>query len=256
MKYLCFLLVICHGFYCLGGVVVQLDGKRAGSVFQREVSEGTNTWNETVFMSNQGFVLRGKDWVRSHEGGVMNSKGAEAGPLVFENAPDVRVKSIVMVVKSAATLRMRETLVCGESVLRLAGRPLNEMSGNVQGVIERGGVCEVQSWKIDMADGADVEAGKTQLVEVAFKERMKLSEIALGGDWGRTAWRRAWGGGFCEIIAFDEMPSDAVLAGTRNYLNVKWQLGLAAPSEYRFQRAAANAGVNTGSVFGTLFMVR
>lgn len=259
MKYLCFLLVSCHGVCCFGKVVVQLDGKRAGGVSRHEVAEGTNTWLETTFMSNQGFALRGKDWMETEGGGVANSKGAEAGPLVFGgDAPEVGVRSVVMVVKAAPLLRMRETLVCGAEVFRLAGRPLNAASGNVRAVVERGGVCEVESWKVDMEEGAEVEAAKLQLIEITFRGNQKLSEIALGGDWGRREWRRAWGGGFFEVIGFDDVPSAAVMPGVRNYLNVKWKLGLGADAiATDAQRSAAQRdGVNMGSLFATLFMVR
>ena len=246
MKFVCsFLFVLLVGF-CQGGVSFQLDARKGVATTESNV----------VWSALQGMRVVGEraEWQRVDDG-IVNVAGAEAGALVFEEGEGV-VRSMVMVVRCGASLRMRETLICGERVFRLAGRPENEVSGNVVGRFERGGFCEVESWKVDGVEGAELEAGRTQLVEVVFPMGLTLSRMGLGSDVGRKEWRRAWGGGFCEVIGFDEVPSDSALAGMRHYLNLKWELGLEMGSTAAERSAASGAGVHLGKVFATLFMVR
>ena len=239
---------------CHGGVAAQVDSQRNVEV----------TSTNIVWQAVKGGirVTGGAEW-KAMAHGVANVVGAEAGPMVFEgeSVSNATVKTVVMVVRTKGMgeggLRMRETLVCGESIFRLGGRPMNQVDGNAIGKIERGGFCEVTSWQVDAVPSAPLVAGKAQLVEVTFKNAMPLSEVFLGSDGGREEWRRAWGGAFCEAVFFDAEPSLEALDGVRSLFNLKWGLGLNVP---RITQASLNAaraeGVNFSHYYGSILLVR
>jgi len=249
-------LLVASQMSCLAGVVFQLDAKKQNLVSV----EGSNVVWQTL--SGMRLVGNTNDWKWANDT-IVNVAGAEAGALRFEDGEGF-VKSVVMVIKCPPEgMRMRETLICGERIFRISGMPENEESGNLTAEVERGGYCEV-SWRIDGVEGAKFEAGKTHLVEVFFSgDGLTLSRMGLGSDTGRVQWRRAWGGdgggnaGFSEVVAFSNIPSPDVLAGVKNYLNVKWKLKLNIPSATQSQRDFANMeGVNFGSTFGLILMVK
>ena len=239
---------------CHGSVVFQLDARKNVSVS----TDGSNV----VWTALQGMRVAGAkdEWGKVGDG-VSNVKGALAGPLVFAEGSvdgDAVMKSAVLVVRTAPSLRARETLFCGELVFRLAGEPENKSDGNLAAGFEQdGNVNNLALWRVDGVEGAGLESGRVQLVEVVFGRGMKLSEVALGSDWGRREWRRAFGGALCEVVVFDDEPSESVLTATRHYLNLKWSLGLELPKSTASQRSEAGAqGVNLGSIFATIFMVK
>ena len=239
---------------CHGGVAAQVDSQR-----NVEVTSTNIVWQAV----KGGICVTGGSAWKNTGNGVANVVGAEAEPMMFEgeNVSNATVKTVVMVVRTKnmgeGGLRMRETLICGESIFRLGGRPMNQVDGNAIGKIERGGFCEVASWQVDAVPSAPLVAGKAQLVEVTFKNAMPLSEVFLGSDGGREEWRRAWGGAFCEAVFFDAEPSHDTLDGVRSLFNRKWDLGLNVP---RITQASLNAaraeGVDFSHYYGTVFMVK
>ncbi|MCL1887788.1 MAG: hypothetical protein FWF96_02820 [Kiritimatiellaeota bacterium] len=233
-------------------------------VFQLDARKGiATTESNLVWRSLQGIPVTAEsdEWQRVDDA-VVNVAGAMAGPLMFdaEDAGDAYISSLVMVVRCAPSLRMRETLVCGEAIFRLGGREVNDADGNTTAEFERGGFCEVASWKIDGVAFAPLEAGKKSIVEVHFSKDLSLVSLGLGSDTGRKAWRRGFGNGeagFMEVIGFSEPPSDGVLAATYHLLARKWELDINIPLSTDAQRAEARAsGVNMGSFFATIFMIR
>ncbi|MCL1887880.1 MAG: hypothetical protein FWF96_03290, partial [Kiritimatiellaeota bacterium] len=170
---------------------------------------------------------------------------------------NVVARHMVMVVRCAPSLRMRETLVCAEEIVRLAGRPLNAPTGNAVAALDTGLYCGA-SWRVDGVEGAPLVAGGTHLLEISFSRDVKLETLGLGSDTGRVEWKRAWGGAFLEVIGFDAPPSADALAGIRHYLRLKWGLadkGIANATSAQ-HAAARGEGVNLGAHFGTLLIVR
>ena len=235
------------------GVTAQLDALRCVA----------STETNIVWQSVRGGIrVTGDHAWRDTGNGIANVVGAEAGPLVFEGeaVSNAFVRTVVMVVRGKSMgeggLRMRETLICGESIFRLSGRPLNKVEGNETAKVERGGFCEVACWKVNNVPFAPVVAGP-QVIEVTFKKDLRLSEVFLGSDGGRGEWRRAWGGGLCEAIFFDSEPSAEALAGVYSLLNLKWKLGLDVPNITPDTLAAARAeGVDFSHFYGTLLILR
>ena len=237
---------------CHGKVSAQLDAQSVVAATESNV----------VWQAFQGAYLVGdaSDWCMTNNI-IENKTGATTSPLVFSNAAHgATARYMVMVVKTAPTLRMRETLVCGKIIFRLDGAPANEPEGNETAEFERGGWCEVASHKINGVEGAALEAAKRQIVEVDLEQALKLEEVALCSDWGRREWRRGFsgdGGGLHEIIAFETVPSEDALVAVRRYLDVKWGLQLDTPRPTSAQVSAAMAeGAHLGNLFGTLFIVR
>jgi len=251
MKFVCSLFFFLLAGFSYGGVTFQLDARKHVSV------EGNTN---LVWQSLQGMTVTGASatW-KKIDNQIINVVGAEAGPLVFEEVETyAEVRTVFMVVKCGETLRMRETLICGGRVFRFSGMPENEPEGNLTAEVERGGYCET-TWAVDGVPFGVFEAGKTHLVEVVFPVGMPLSRMGLGGDTGRSEWRRGFGNGgsgFLEVVAYDNVPDSDVMAGTRHYLDRKHRLGLGLKSTEKQRIFAQNDGLSLGSTFATIFMVK
>ena len=239
--------------FCHGGVVAQLDARHG-------VAAGTNfVWR--ALQEGVGLVAENSDWRREGSGalaGVVNHHGAEAGPLVFDGAVTGKnVRVVVMLVRAGDSLRIRETLVCSREIFRLAGLEAHD-AGEGLGVaeFERHGTFSVASWKVDGVEGAGLVAGRTQLVEVTFKQGVEMSRVGLGSDLGRREWKRGFGGAFCELLAFEEVPPEAVMRAVRHYLRLKWRVPLALPPlEPGDVAEGRKHGVRFGSTFATILII-
>ena len=193
---------------------------------------------------------------------VLNVAGATAKPMRFDEAStNTTIRYAMFVVKNGMPIRMRETILCGAEVLRVAGKPVNVVENREVAAIDRGPFCEWVSCKVDGVEGAPLVAGKMCLIEVEFSRDLELSTLGVGSDTGRTAWKRAFGaegGGWCELIAFDANPGEALVAA-RHYLRLKFALDLpnGMSNSTATQRALARAaGVSLGNYFGSLLIVR
>ena len=241
----------------------------AGAVFQLDARLNVSLSNAGATLSWQALgttnapllTACGTQWHDTGNGVANISKNAEVGPLLFagDDATNVWVKSVVMVVQCAqGGLNMRETIACGEEIFRLGSKIDGMRNGATTGRPEQG-LYSVASWKINTLEGENgvFKAGETALVEFTFSNPLRLSEIAWGADFGRKSWKRGWRGNFKAIIGFSETPSENVLAGTRTYLNTRWQLGLDIPRATPAQiTSAQNVGVRMQNLYSTLLLIR
>ena len=99
--------------------------------------------------------------------------------------------------------------------------------------------------------------GTPHLVEVAFQEPVAADELYLGGHPATPAWDRAWQGRVFEALFFcfgDPSATDA--DALRAYLSLRWALGLSFPSAPDIVARLRALGVDPGSLYATILILR
>ncbi len=95
-----------------------------------------------------------------------------------------------------------------------------------------------------------------QVVAVDFESPADLTEMFFGGTAGRPVWNRGWRGEIAEIVGFNTPPDADVRAGVANYLSIRWGLALHYPASPEQRRAAIDAGLSYGLVWGSVLLLK
>ena len=98
--------------------------------------------------------------------------------------------------------------------------------------------------------------GTPHLVEVAFPEPVAASELYLGGPPATSAWNRAWQGRVFEALFCFGEPSSTDADALRSYLSLRWALGLPFPSTPDIAARLRTLGVDSGSLYATILILR
>ena len=98
--------------------------------------------------------------------------------------------------------------------------------------------------------------GTPHLVEVAFPEPVAADELYLGGHPATPAWNRAWQGRVFEALFCFGDPSATDADALRAYLSLRWALGLSFPSEPDIAARLRALGVDSGSLYATILILR
>jgi hypothetical protein len=98
--------------------------------------------------------------------------------------------------------------------------------------------------------------GTPHLVEVAFPEPVAASELYLGGHPATPAWNRAWQGRVFEALFCFGEPSSTDADALRSYLSLRWALGLPFPSTPDIAARLRTLGVDSGSLYATILILR
>ena len=119
---------------------------------------------------------------------------------------------------------------------------------------------EAQAWRalLDAPSGAMLAPanGTPHLVEVAFPEPVAASELYLGGHPATPAWNRAWQGRVFEALFCFGEPSSTDADALRSYLSLRWALGLPFPSTPDIAARLRTLGVDSGSLYATILILR
>ena len=113
------------------------------------------------------------------------------------------------------------------------------------------------SVSVDGVAGAAMPTNETpHLVEVAFPEPVAADELYLGGHPATPAWNRAWQGRVFEALFCFGDPSATDADVLRAYLSLRWALGLSFPSAPDIAARLRALGVDSGSLYATILILR
>jgi len=93
------------------------------------------------------------------------------------------------------------------------------------------------------------------VAEVDFGEPVPLGSLRFGDTAGRPLWGRVWQGEIAEVVCFGASPDADVRAGVANYLSVRGNFH-GHPATYAQKKAAIEAGLKYGLVWGTVIIVK
>ena len=215
---------------------VEWRATRGGATLSA-VHPATNGWT-AAFADRGGVSFAGTNGV--------------ASPMEFNNAPTGAVAR-VLIVADCTEVRPWSALL--GAPVRAAFAPRAFDWDVVQFATSNclGGV-EVS---VDGIGGAAMPTnGTPHLIEIAFPESVAADELYLGGHPATPAWNRAWQGRVFEALFCFGEPSATDADALRAYLSLRWALGLSFPSAPDIAARLRALGVDPGSLYATILILR
>jgi len=161
-------------------------------------------------------------------------------PVCFPNVAAVTVQTLMLVTRGdAADLA---TLVDAPETARL--RPVSD------------GGRQTEPGAAEQSLTRQFVPRQWQVVAVDFESPADLTEMFFGGTAGRPAWNRGWRGEIAEVVGFNTPPDADVRAGVANYLSIRWGLAPRHPASPEQRRAATDAGLSYGLVWGSALFLK
>ena len=175
-----------------------------------------------------------------------------ASPMEFNNAPTGAV-AWVLIVADCTEARPWSALLNAPVGAAFAPRAfewdlVRFTTSNCLGAV---------SVSVDGVAGAAMPTnGTPHLVEIAFPEPVAADELYLGGHPATPAWRRSWQGRVFEALFCFGEPSATDTDALRAYLSLRWALGLSFPSAPDIAARLQALGVDSGSLYATILILR
>ena len=201
------------------------------------VHPATNGWS-AAFAARGGVSFSATNGVASPLAFDIATTGAVARALIVADCTESRPWSALLDAPSGAMLAPR---MFAWEIVRFA-------SSNCLGVV---------AVSVDGVAGAAMPTnGTPHLVEVAFPEPVAASELYLGGHPATPAWNRSWQGRVFEALFCFGETSETDADALRSYLSLRWALGLAFPSAPDIAARLRALGVDPGSLYATILILR
>ena len=236
-------LAILHPFYASGDLLAKIMAPPA--------NDGQAPFPFDV----EGVASRSDDGVVGGRGGdpgpprvVFQSDvpyaGAGGGAVCFTDAPNAFVRSVILATKAdAADLA---TLVDVTA-------PYSVETARIRVVQEGGALPEMTGMEASLT--TQFAPGQWRVIALDFGGPLPLDALHFGDSAGRAEWQRAWGGAIAEAVCLDAPPGADILAGTANYLSLRWKFG-GHPATPAQRKAAIAAGLNYGVDWATIISIR
>jgi hypothetical protein len=201
------------------------------------VHPATNGW-AAAFADRGGVSFAATNGVSSPLEFDLATTGMVARALIVADCTEARAWSALLDAPSGAMLAPRA--FPWEIVRFATSNCLGAVSVSVDGI----------------AGAAMPTDGTPHLVEVAFPEPVAASELYLGGHPATPAWNRSWRGRVFEALFCFGEPSETDADALRSYLSLRWTLGLSFPSTPDIAARLRALGVDPGSLYATILILR